>query len=121
MPSRNKVFFILASLLLFSATAFTAEVKKYEKDYQNEWCAGETEVVLHDRTRIDCVTQTHAIEIDWCNKWAEGVGQSLYYAKVTGKKPGLALICSEDETSRYPSRAKLAAPEIDIFIIKKEL
>lgn len=117
MLSNKIITFILIPVLL-SCSAFSI-ASQYEKDYQREWCKGEIEVKLHDKTRVDCLTETHAIEIDWCNKWAEGVGQSLYYAKVTGKKPGLALICSPKNVARYSERVKLAAPEIDIFIIKK--
>lgn len=117
MLSNKIITFILIPVLL-SCSAFSLG-SKYEKDYQREWCKGEIEVVLADRSRVDCMTATHAIEIDWCNKWAEGVGQSLYYARVTGKKPGLALICSLKNIERYVERVRLAAPEIDIFIIEK--
>lgn len=117
MLSNKIITFILIPVLL-SCSAFSLG-SKYEKDYQREWCKGEIEVVLADRSRVDCMTDTHAIEIDWCNKWAEGVGQSLYYARVTGKKPGLALICSLKHIERYVERVRLAAPEIDIFIIEK--
>jgi hypothetical protein len=43
-------------------------------------------VVLPDGTRCDCLTDTHAIEFDFGNKWAEAIGQSAYYALQTGKK-----------------------------------
>jgi hypothetical protein len=39
-----------------------------EKWYQQKWCEahkGQTEVVLPDGTRCDCVTDTHAIEFDF--------------------------------------------------------
>ena len=42
--------------------------------------------------RIDVLTDTLAIEIDWPHKWHEGLGQSLHYASITGKKGVLALI-----------------------------
>jgi len=49
---------------------------------------GAVEHRLHDGTRVDILTATHAIEADWSHKWAEAVGQSLYYSLITGKKPG---------------------------------
>lgn len=60
---------------------------------------------LFDNTRVDIVTDEYAIEIDWSHKslkWAEAVGQSLYYASVTNLKPGIILLVPEDmdETSR---------------------
>lgn len=117
MPGNKVIMFILIPVLL-SCSAFSFG-SKYEKDYQRDWCQGEIEVKLHDKTRVDCLTNTHAIEIDWCHKWAEGVGQALYYSKVTGRKAGLALICSASEINRFVDRVKLAAPEIDVFIIDK--
>jgi len=65
------------------------------KPYQEKWCTehgGQVEVVLPDRTRCDCLTETHAIEFDFGKKWAEAIGQALYYAIQTGKKPGIVLI-----------------------------
>ncbi len=49
-----------------------------EKWYQEQWCTeqgGQVEVVLSDKTRCDCATETHAIEFDFANNWAEAVGQ----------------------------------------------
>jgi len=48
---------------------------------------GEMEKVLEDGTRVDLVFQDEdangpsmrACEIDWATKWAEGVGQAVYY------------------------------------------
>jgi hypothetical protein len=34
---------------------------------------GQIEVVLPDKTRCDCVTNTHAIEFDFGSKWAEAI------------------------------------------------
>jgi len=75
-----------AWLFLF-LTALT-HAEKSEKDYQDEWCQGEKEHGLSDRTRVDCLTDTHAIEIEFANKWKEAIGQSLHYSLMTGKKTG---------------------------------
>ena len=42
--------------------------------------------------RIDVLSDTEAIEIDWPHKWHEGLGQVLHYADVSGKQAVLALI-----------------------------
>ncbi len=66
-----------------------------EKWYQERWCrdnGGQVQVVLPDKTRCDCVTETHAIEFDFANNWAEAVGQSAYYAIQTQQKAGIVLI-----------------------------
>ena len=93
-----------------------------ESDYVDQYCPqwlGDIEYRLPDRTRVDCLTATQAMEFDWCKKWAEGVGQSLYYSKMTGTKPVLVLICTDLEKERFVRRAQLAAPEVKIIVIKK--
>ena len=42
--------------------------------------------MLPDRTRCDCVTDHYAVEFDFGKKWAEAIGQPLYYSLQTGKK-----------------------------------
>ncbi len=49
------------------------------------------EVVI-EGGRVDVLTDTQAIEIDWPHKWHEGLGQALHYADVTGKQAVLAII-----------------------------
>ena len=75
-----------------------------EKWYQQKWCEaqkGQIEVVLPDGTRCDCVTDTHAIEFDFGNNWAEAIGQSAYYALQTGKKAGIVLILETLKDRKY--------------------
>ena len=85
---------ILIFCIILFATPAQAKRLHHEKHYQTQWCrdnGGETEVVLPDRTRCDCLTDKHAIEFDFGNKWAESVGQVLYYSIQTGKKAGIVL------------------------------
>lgn len=42
--------------------------------------------------RVDILTDSHAIEVDWLHKFHLGIGQALYYSMETGKPPGLAVI-----------------------------
>nr|VFK16674.1 MAG: hypothetical protein BECKLFY1418C_GA0070996_102519 [Candidatus Kentron sp. LFY] len=55
-------------------------------------CQGEIEHRLGNGTRVDCLTETHAIEYDWGASWYEAIGQSLYYGMETGKRSGVVLI-----------------------------
>jgi hypothetical protein len=78
--------------------------KKLEKEYQKAWCTennGKTEVTLPDGTRADCVTQDNAIEVEFGAKWAEAIGQSLYYALQTGKQAGIVLILEHQNDYRF--------------------
>ena len=92
--------YLLLILLLLPATA----TAKYEADYVKENCQGQVEVILQDRTRVDCLTEFYAVEFDYCRKWAEAIGQSLHYARMTGKAPGIALICDIEKEQRFIKR-----------------
>jgi hypothetical protein len=67
----------LILIIKFSlAPPLSAKREHPEKWYQERWCTerdGKTEVVLPDKMRCDCVTDTHAIEFDFGNNWAEAV------------------------------------------------
>ena len=96
----------LAGLMVFPLVKSTPH-KNPESWYQERWCAargGEIEVVLPDNTRCDCVTDTHAIEFDFGEKWAESIGQSLYYGMQLGKTPGVVLILEEESDEKYWDR-----------------
>jgi hypothetical protein len=99
----------VAALLTLSAcsnssTPKTQTTKKHEADYVDEHCQGEVEFSLPDRTRVDCLTDTHAIEYDWGKKWAEAIGQSLFYSAMTSKKAGIVLIVNDKSKARYLKR-----------------
>ena len=97
---------ILGTLFFLLLAVPPAEAKRahLERDYQAAWCAekgGQAEVVLPDGTRADCLTATHAIEFDFGSKWAEAIGQALYYGLQTGKRPGVVLILEDVKDRRY--------------------
>jgi hypothetical protein len=81
---------ITAAMLLTAASVMT------ESDYRSALCGSagyRQEVRMPNGTKADCVSDTHAIEIDFAQKWAEAIGQSLNYAAETGKPPAVILIC----------------------------
>ena len=59
------------------------------------------EVVLSDRTRVDCLTDEYAIEFDFGKKWSEAIGQSLGYAIETNRTPGIVLIIENKKGYKY--------------------
>lgn len=97
--------YLLIALLLAAALSSVAAKRKYkEKTYQEHFAeecrqGGKelaiTEHRLSDGTRVDILTKTYAIEADFANKWAESIGQALYYALSTGKNPGVLLIMED--------------------------
>jgi len=93
--------FVMA--LLMPSICSAAHLHK-EKEYQDAWCGkagGVMEYRLDDGTRVDCLTDKYAIEFDFAQKWAEGIGQALYYAERTGRQPGVVLIMEHDGDDRF--------------------
>jgi spore coat polysaccharide biosynthesis predicted glycosyltransferase SpsG len=115
---------ILVFLYLFfenDSTIFenSNNIKKNEKYYQSKMCqelGGRMEYVLYDKSRVDCLTDEYAIEVDFAKKWAESIGQALYYADVTGKKAAIGLIVGSGD-EKYLNRIKRVADKFDIKII----
>lgn len=117
-------------LLLFLVTAtvisgcFGSSVL-HEKDYQRHWCKkhkGELEYRLSDGTRVDCLTSEYAVEVEYAQKWAEAVGQSLFYAKMTGRKAGIVLIMTERGDERFARRLRevASAEKIKVWTIRPD-
>jgi len=93
-------FLILITLAIIPLLGHAGK-GKLESDYQNKWSQSKKEVVLIDRTRVDCLTDTHAIEVEFANKWKEAIGQSLHYSLMTGKKAGIVLIMRKPTDQKY--------------------
>lgn len=121
------IFIVLSVLMMFSVSELGNidsssarihnEKSLKEKDYVNLYCNGIKEYILPDKTRIDCLTDEYAIEFDYAKKWAESIGQSLYYSKKTGKKPAVAIITSGPSDLKYIERIKEVDKDITIFEI----
>ncbi len=98
-----KVALILSIIFLFPSL-LSAKREHPEKWYQERWCreqGGQVEVVLRDRTRCDCVTDTHAIEFDFGSGWAESIGQGLHYSTISKKRAGIVLILETMKDRKY--------------------
>jgi len=94
------VAFILSTLCLSLSTLVHAKNLHKEADYQRVWCAkkgGTVEYVLPGRARVDCLIDDYAVEFDFDYKWAEAIGQALYYSEQTGRWPGVVLIMEDHE------------------------
>ena len=80
----------------YTSTGFKYVKHKHsEASYQRAWCSmhqGIEEFENKDKTRVDCLTSTHAVEFDFANTWAESIGQALHYQRMTGKRAKVVLI-----------------------------
>ena len=99
------VFFIF-----YNNNIIYAKHKYKEKYYQIKWCrakGGITEYKLNDKTRIDCLLPDMAVEFDFAPKWAECIGQALYYGKKTNRTPVCVLIMEDlDKDKKYLNRLR---------------
>ena len=109
---------LLVFIAIFITTIAHAKHKRFEHEYVSQYCVGTIEFILPDRTRIDCLTDKYAIEFDFAPKWAEAIGQSLHYAYMTGRVPGIYLILESRKDMRF---VKILSPLCDVYGIKLEL
>ena len=81
---------------------------------ERQWCdhlaqqwGAEVEVRTPDGSRVDLlIPGGEAWEVDFAPKWAQGVGQALYYSAATHQPPGLVLIMREPaKQQKYYLRA----------------
>lgn len=73
------------------------------------------EVVCDENgARCDLVSPTHAFEVDWAPKWAEGIGQACYYGMRLKRRPSVILLYSGPNDERYVRRCKAVCDRRDI-------
>ena len=122
---RHLIFILI--IFLIAAPAYAKRLYP-EAEYQRVWCDkhnGVTEYKFSDDTRVDCLTDKYAVELDFANKWAECIGQALYYGKMTGKQPACVLIMERGEKDlKYLRRLRRAVYrkglDMRTFTIKPE-
>jgi hypothetical protein len=103
----NKLYFLIILFFL----SFSSYAIEKEEFYSNIFCeelSGQSQFKLKDLSRVDCLTETHAYEVDWADgmKVYEAIGQSLYYASQTGKKPGILLLIRKDNSEKHIRKIK---------------
>ena len=105
---RATTFILTLAISILFSHAYAIENEDY---YNRQFCtqeSGQAEYKLPDRSRIDCLTDTHAFEADWADglKVYESIGQSLYYAAETGKKPGILLLVRKRNSEKHIRKVK---------------
>lgn len=107
----NKLLVI--SLFLFTIAPCYAKLLHPEAEYQKAWCdkrGGLMEYKLSDKTRVDCLLPNMAVEFDFANKWAECIGQAIYYGRQTNRQAACVLIMENGEKDlKYLYRLRRAA------------
>ncbi len=108
-----KKIILTSMLILISLPVMAANRLHPEAEYQKAWCnkrGGIMEYKLSDKTRVDCLLPNMAVEFDFANKWAECVGQALYYGRMTNRQAACVLIMERGEKDlKYLRRLRRAA------------
>tara|TARA_Y100000768_G_C23507156_1_gene464184 strand:+ start:14 stop:394 length:381 start_codon:yes stop_codon:yes gene_type:complete len=120
----NKLFL----LIILFCLSFSAYAIEKEEFYSKNFCeelSGQSQFKLKDLSRVDCLTETHAFEVDWADgmKVYEAIGQALYYASQTDKKPGILLLIRKDNSEKHIRKIKEVIKyfDLDIELILKDL
>tara|TARA_B100001094_G_C18158511_1_gene787910 strand:+ start:947 stop:1387 length:441 start_codon:yes stop_codon:yes gene_type:complete len=91
------------------------DVIHLELSKKEGWESLEKEHRLDDGTRVDLLFPFKACEIDWADKWAEGVGQSVYYGLKTKKLPLVILLAKKDGWEKYRDRVQYCGVECWVY------
>jgi hypothetical protein len=101
-------------------SAFITAEAETEADFQEklrESLGGIKEYRLDDGTRVDLLLPKYAVEIDWEHKWAEGIGQSIYYGLKTNRAP-LVILLAESSPDEEAGRIRFCGIECWVYDTK---
>lgn len=120
---KTKYFFLSHILLFVVSVCFAdelAECRRLAIKYkaETEWR------IIDDGSRIDLLNDEYAFEADWAHKWTEAVGQSLFYALKTNRKPAIILLIKDEKKDQhFVDRCKLVCDKyrITLFVEKATL
>ena len=87
------------TLLLPVLLSVSASAKHSENFFQKRLCAGmeQERWLSRAKARVDCVNDTHAIEVEFARKYKQAIGQALLYASEMDLKPGVILVCVKED------------------------
>lgn len=122
-----KKIVLIIGIVLIAGTAWGKHLF-LERHYQDIWCAdrgGQVEVRQVDGTRVDCLTEDMAVEVDFAShKIYEGISQALHYGMLTGKQAALLLIVEKPGDWKYVNRARTLIKfyylPVVVFVIEPE-
>jgi hypothetical protein len=121
----KRIILMMALAMFLFAVPAMAKHDHLEKEYQAHWCSeagGVVEYRLDDGTRVDCLLNRYAVEVDFGPKWAESIGQSLYYGYKTERLPGVLLILEKNTDEKYLDRLNAIAERegIKVWVVTPE-
>ena len=125
MKVNPKSISIYILIFFFSLSSKALEKEKYYSEMYCKELSGKVNFTLKDKSKVDCLTDTHAYEVDWADgmKVYEAIGQSLYYASQTNKKPGILLLIRKDSSEKHIRKIKeiINYFNLDVELIIKDV
>lgn len=122
-------YLVVLSVILtgFVAESDAARRTRHQKWLLDKWCRehkGETDAILQDRTRCDCLTWNRSIKMQFrSDKWRESIGTVLHYTLQTGLRGGIVLILESEKDLhhwiRLNSTIKLYDLPIDTWKVER--
>jgi hypothetical protein len=113
---RNLLIIFVCLSLIMCVPAFAAH-QYIEKDYQASWCnarGGIQEYRLDDGARVDCLLPEYAVEFDFGPKWAECIGQAIFYGKQTNRTGACVLILESESDMVFVERLRITATKAGV-------
>jgi len=111
---------ILIIIFLLLGVCSQAQLTKQKEVYYQILFAkeinGKREVVLPDLARVDIVTDTFAIEVEFADNFYEGIGQSELYSIELNKKAGILLVVNGNTEDRFIKKLLTVAAKKDITV-----
>ena len=99
----------------YGTERYWQDVIHAELSQRDGWESLEKEHRLDDGTRVDLLFPRQACEIDWADKWAEGVGQSIYYGLKTRRGPLVILLANKDGWEKYRDRVQYCGVDCWVY------
>lgn len=96
---------VILFLFLWALPAVAGAGTLYpEKVYNEAWCGylkGTIEYRFDDGTRVDCLLDHYAVEVEFAHKFLNSTGQANHYARKSGLKSGILLIIEKKSDVKY--------------------
>lgn len=99
MKQKIKYYLFLGLIMLISNPIQAQKESDYSNQIQ-EILGGQREYAVTSGY-VDLLTKTHAIEVEYANKWKQSIGQALWYGQQTLKQPGIILILRKKSDYKY--------------------
>ena len=87
---------LMLTIVVLVLTGFSIHRESWYIEKVRLSLAGESEVNT-TYGRADLTTGVYAIEVDYLDKFKEGIGQALWYGWTLKKRPGLVVIADYDD------------------------